>query len=96
MAGNHDINPQRVYHNFHGKLPPVALEPEPAVRPPDSPQNTPKYITDTTLRDGAQDPRFALFPSSVKIRYAELLHQLDNGTGIIESIEAFIYQKRDL
>ena len=55
-----------------------------------------KLITDTTLRDGAQDPHFALFPVDARLRYFDLLHELDNGTGTIEQIEVFIYQQRDL
>ncbi|MBI2856406.1 MAG: hypothetical protein HYX93_06135, partial [Chloroflexi bacterium] len=51
---------------------------------------------DTTLRDGAQDPHFALFPPEARLKYYDLLHKLDNGTGRIEQIEVFIYQKRDL
>ena len=90
------LNPERVYYNFQGKLPPVGLEAEPAVMPPDGPQTQPKTITDTTLRDGAQDPRFALFPSDAKLKYFDLLHALDNGTGTIENVEVFIYQKRDV
>ncbi len=56
----------------------------------------PKLITDTTLRDGAQDSRFPLFPNEARLRYVDLLHDLDNGTGVIRSIETFIYQQRDL
>ena len=64
--------------------------------PGPSPGSDPKRITDTTLRDGAQDPRFALFPHEAKLEYFDLLHRLDNGTGVIESVEVFIYQKRDV
>jgi len=92
----HQVNPNRKYHNFQGQLPTVDLESLPAEIPSVSSQTHPKFITDTTLRDGAQDPRFALFPNETKLRYYDLLHKLDNGTGRIEAIEVFIYQKRDL
>lgn len=90
------IDPEKKYYNFQGKLPSVDPLPDVPVIPPTSPQNSPKIITDTTLRDGAQDPRFALFPNETKLKYFDLLHKLDNGTGRIESVEVFIYQKRDL
>jgi isopropylmalate/homocitrate/citramalate synthase len=48
------------------------------------------------MRDGAQDPCFAIFPNEAKLKYFDLLHELDNGTGIIDCVEVFIYQKRDL
>ena len=96
MTTEHSINPERKYYNSRGKLPPVNILPDPAVIPRTSPQNSPKLITDTTLRDGAQDPRFAIFPNEAKLKYFDLLHQLDNGTGRIEAVEVFIYQKRDL
>jgi isopropylmalate/homocitrate/citramalate synthase len=87
------INTERVYYNFNGKLPPIPVEDEPA-RPPA--KDTPKLITDTTLRDGAQDTRIALFPHEARVKYYDLLHQLDNGTGTVYAVEAFIYQKRDV
>ncbi len=90
------INPERKYYNAQGKLPPVHFLPDAAFVPPVGPQNSPRLITDTTLRDGAQDPRFALFPNETKLKYFDLLHKLDNGTGRIEAVEVFIYQKRDL
>lgn len=90
------VNLEKKYYDFQGKLPPVDLLADAQVIPPATPQNTPKIITDTTLRDGAQDPRFALFPNETKLKYFDLLHKLDNGTGRIEAVEVFIYQKRDL
>ena len=96
MTTEHPINLERKYFNSRGKLPPVSFLPDAAVVPSISPQNSPKLITDTTLRDGAQDPRFALFPNETKLKYFDLLHKLDNSTGRIEAIEVFIYQKRDL
>ncbi|MCH7488855.1 MAG: hypothetical protein IIB23_04420, partial [Chloroflexi bacterium] len=87
------INAEPVYYNFDGKLPPIPMEDEPVLPPPVD--SSPKLITDTTLRDGAQDSRIALFPHESRVRYFDLLHQLDNGTGTIYAIEAFIYQKRD-
>lgn len=90
------VNPQPVYYNFGGRLPPARLEPEP-VQPPDpSADDLPKLITDTTLRDGAQDSRVALFPHEARVAYYDLLHRLDNGTGAIYAVEVFIYQKRDV
>jgi len=93
MVTQSKVNEQRVYYNFHGRMPPVQLEHEPAVPPVGDTE--PRLITDTTLRDGAQDSRFALFPNEARLRYVDLLHQLDNGTGRIWAIETFIYQKRD-
>lgn len=90
-----EVNPQRVYYNYKGRMPPVQLEDEPA-RLPDGADRDSKLITDTTLRDGAQDSRFPLFPNEARLRYFDLLHDLDNGTGRIYAIETFIYQKRDL
>src|SRR3990172_5032209 len=90
------VNPERVYYNYEGRLPPVELEPEPVLPPSPAEGDLPKLITDTTLRDGAQDSRIALFPPETRLRYYDLLHQLDNGTGVIYAVEAFIYQKRDL
>ncbi len=87
------INAERVYYNFDGKLPPVPMEDEPATPPVDA--GLPKLITDTTLRDGAQDSRVALFPHEARVAYFDLLHRLDNGTGTIYAVEAFMYQKRD-
>lgn len=88
------VNGERVYYNFGGRMPPVTLTPQPAPIPDGVPE--PRLITDTTLRDGAQDSRFALFPNEARVRYVDLLHRLDNGTGRIYAIETFIYQRRDL
>lgn len=90
------VNPERVYYNYQGELPPLKLVPHPARIPRHGRRTDPKKITDTTLRDGAQDPGFAIFPNEAKLKYFDLLHELDNGTGVIESVEVFIYQKRDL
>ena len=90
------INPERVYYNYQGKFPPLGSDPEPASVPDSTSISDPKLITDTTLRDGAQDPHFALFPLEARLAYYDMLHQLDNGTGVIEQIEVFVYQKRDL
>jgi len=89
------VNTERVYYNYGGNLPPVTLEPEP-VTPPPTQDGLPKLITDTTLRDGAQDSRFAIFPPETRLKYYDLLHRLDSGTGAIYAVEAFIYQKRDV
>ena len=93
---HHQVNPVRKYFNFGGKMPPLQLEEAPAEIPPLGPYTYPKLITDTSMRDGAQDPSFAIFPNEAKLRYFDLLHELDNGTGIIDAVEVFIYQKRDL
>ncbi|MHC4657154.1 MAG: beta/alpha barrel domain-containing protein [Planctomycetota bacterium] len=86
------VNPERLYHNYKGQFPPVTLGPESGAKIcPKSPNNHPKQITDTTLRDGAQDPRFALFRPEAKLRYFDLLHKLDNETGCIGNCEVFIY-----
>jgi len=90
------VNPQKRFYNYGGKMPPISMEETPAAPPPETDKTHPKLITDTTLRDGAQDPRFALFPAEARVRYYELLHKLDNGTGRIEQVECFIYQKRDI
>lgn len=87
------VNTERVYYNFQGKLPPIPMEEEPA-QPP-AVDDLPKLLTDTTLRDGSQDSRIALFPHEARVRYFDLLHRLDNGTGTIYGVEVFIYQKRD-
>jgi isopropylmalate/homocitrate/citramalate synthase len=96
VSSPYDINPNPRYFNFGGKLAPVPRETEPVRLPCETRLTHPKLVTDTTLRDGAQDPCFALFPNEAKLRYFDLLHQLDNGTGAIDSVEVFIYQKRDL
>ncbi|MEE8318241.1 MAG: hypothetical protein V3R36_01240 [Dehalococcoidales bacterium] len=92
----YQVNPTPKYFNYHGGIPPVPMEASPAEIPASGPLTHPKRITDTTLRDGAQDPCFALFPSETKLKYFDLLHELDNGTGVIDNVEVFIYQKRDL
>ncbi|MBI3742808.1 MAG: 2-isopropylmalate synthase [Chloroflexi bacterium] len=90
------VSAQKRFYNFHGKMPAMSFEAEPAPLPDPSKNPMPKLITDTTLRDGAQDPRFALFPAEARVEYYDLLHKLDNGTGRIEQVEVFIYQKRDI
>ncbi|HLB23531.1 MAG TPA: hypothetical protein VJP07_05510 [Dehalococcoidia bacterium] len=96
MAVATKVNTERVYHNFQGQLPPVTLEAEPVVPPSAAEDALPKLITDTTLRDGAQDSRIAIFPAETRLKYYDLLHKLDNGSGAIYAVEAFIYQKRDV
>lgn len=95
MVTDTKVNAERVYYNYNGQLPPVTLDPEP-VTPPPFPDGGSKLITDTTLRDGAQDSRLAIFPADTRLKYYDLLHRLDNGTGAIYAVEAFIYQKRDV
>ncbi len=59
------------------------------------PMNIPKnlYITDTTFRDGQQSRS----PYTVEqiCRLFDLLHKLDNGTGVIRASEFFVYSKKD-
>ena len=59
------------------------------------PMNIPEklYITDTTFRDGQQSRS----PYTVQeiCRLFDLLHELDNGSGIIRQTEFFIYSKVD-
>ncbi len=93
---HYQVNPARKYFNFGGRMPPLKLEETPAEMPAPGSHTHPKLITDTTMRDGAQDPCFAIFPNETKLRYFDLLHELDNGTGTIDAVEVFIYQKRDL
>ncbi len=92
----YQVNPARKYFNFGGRIPTVQLEETLAEVPIPEPHTHPKLITDTTMRDGAQDPCFAIFPNEAKLEYFDLLHSLDNGTGIIDAVEVFIYHKRDL
>jgi len=94
MTEKRAINADRVYYNYEGRMPPLRLEAEPSPLP--SGDGLPKLITDTTLRDGAQDSRFALFPNEARVRYVDLLHELDGATGRIYAVETFIYQRRDL
>ena len=92
----YQINPERKYFNFGGRMPPLQTDKAPAEIAAREPHTYPKLITDTTLRDGSQDPRFAIFSNEAKLKYFDLLHELDNGTGTIDAVEVFIYQKRDL
>ncbi len=59
------------------------------------PMNVPEklYITDTTFRDGQQ----ARSPYTVNeiCNLFDLLHKLDNGSGIIKQSEFFVYSKKD-
>jgi len=59
------------------------------------PMNVPEklYITDTTFRDGQQ----ARSPYTVNeiCKLFDLLHKLDNGSGIIKQSEFFVYSKKD-
>src|SRR3990172_7560803 len=96
MPETRTINPERVYYNFEGRIPSLTFEDAAAPLPDPHADGLPKLITDTTLRDGAQDSRFPLFPNEARLRYVDLLHQLDNRTGVFYSVETFIYQQRDL
>ena len=51
------------------------------------------YITDTTFRDGQQSR--SPYKSEQICQIYDLLHKLDNGSGIINKSEFFIYSKKD-
>ncbi len=51
------------------------------------------YITDTTFRDGQQSR--SPYTTEQICRIYDLLHKLDNGSGIINKSEFFIYSKKD-
>jgi isopropylmalate/homocitrate/citramalate synthase len=59
------------------------------------PMNIPEklYITDTTFRDGQQSR--SPYTAEEICRLYDLLHKLDNGSGIIKQSEFFIYSKVD-
>ncbi len=92
---NYQVNPETVYFNHKGGFPPLEIDTDPAILP-DAPMISDKFITDTTMRDGAQDPHFAILPTSTRLKFYDLLHKLDNDTGRIQQVEAFIYQERDI
>lgn len=51
------------------------------------------WLTDTTFRDGQQSiPPFT--PEQI-LRIYDLLHEIDNGTGLIRQCEFFLYSQRD-
>jgi len=58
-----------------------------------NPVDTELVISDTTLRDGQQGWR--PFTVNESIGIYELLHRLDNGSGIIRTTELFLYTNRD-
>src|SRR3990170_4813733 len=89
MVTRQTVNENRVYYNYDGRMPPVDMEADPAPLPIGDTE--PRLLTDTTLRDGAQDSRFPLFPNEARLKYVDLLHQLDNSTGRIHAVETFIY-----
>ena len=88
MPAKRAINPDRVYYNFEARIPAARRGARPAALPDGARDGLPKLITDTTLRDGAQDSRFALFPNEARLRYVDLVHALDYGAGGIHSIYA--------
>src|ERR1700674_5802410 len=92
MVTKETVNSERVYYNYQGHIPPIALDPEAA--DVEAGHAEPKLITDTTLRDGVQASRFPSCPNEDRLRYVDLLHDLDNGTGRITAIETFSYHKR--
>ena len=54
------------HHNYGGKLPPEPLDRHPLI-PQESEKTHPKKITETTLRDGAQDSRIAFFSVEARV-----------------------------
>ena len=70
---SYQVDSTRKYFNFGGGMPPLQLEETPAEVPALGSHTYPKLITDTTLRDGAQDPCFAIFPNEAKLKYFDLL-----------------------
>ena len=69
------VNEERFYQNFGGRFPAVTRGQDPAVAPEHSAASDPKRITDTTLRDGAQQQGIALSVDD-KIAIAEQLDDL--------------------
>ncbi len=59
--------------------------------PMDTPENI--WITDTTFRDGQQSMTSMTTEQMVKIY--DMLHKLDNGSGIIKQTEFFLYTEKD-
>ena len=51
------------------------------------------WITDTTFRDGQQSITSMTKEQIVKLY--DLLHRLDNGSGIIRQTEFFVYTRKD-
>ena len=88
---HYQVNPARKYFNFEGRMPPLQLAACPTEIPAPSPRSYPKLITDTTLRAGAQDPCFAIFPTGAKPRYFALLPALDNRTRVFAALDEFIH-----
>jgi len=59
------------------------------------PMNIPQdiWVTDTTFRDGQQ--AMTSMSSEQMIKIYDLLHELDNGSGIIRQTEFFLYSQKD-
>ncbi len=51
------------------------------------------WITDTTFRDGQQS--MAAMTTEQMVRIYDMLHELDNGSGIIRQTEFFLYDEKD-
>jgi len=51
------------------------------------------WITDTTFRDGQQS--MTSMTTEQMVRIYDMLHQLDNGSGIIKQTEFFLYTEKD-
>lgn len=59
--------------------------------PMELPENI--WITDTTFRDGQQS--MAAMTTEQMVKIFDMLHQLDNGSGIIRQTEFFLYDEKD-
>lgn len=59
------------------------------------PYNLPEtiWITDTTFRDGQQS--MASFSVNQMVEMFKLIHELDNGEGVIRQSEFFLYSEKD-
>lgn len=51
------------------------------------------WITDTTFRDGQQS--MAAMTTEQMVKIFDMLHELDNGSGIIRQTEFFLYDEKD-
>ncbi|MDD3776258.1 MAG: 2-isopropylmalate synthase [Actinomycetota bacterium] len=86
-----DVEKPNLFRNFY----PYTDIPKIVFNHRSVPMNIPEklYITDTTFRDGQQ----ARSPYTVEqiCQIFDLLHQLDNGAGVIRQSEFFVYSNKD-